>query len=279
MSVRRWQSAFVTAMVLVGVVMSGCTSPGKPFSYLDVKISLGPSASPVQPVVGQATSINFTIRNTWNQPLTAVAWEIRENTDPLVPTSGAVIATGVTDIVAFGSSAQTFALGGLAKGTHTYAVTVDPANVIAEQNETNNTTQLSVLVADQDLSFGSPAPLITWPSSPNITDQPTLTFTILDTVNIAQTTPIAVSVPYTITVNGVALAPIAIVATPASPVSINPTGITPPVTVTQLVTVTLPALGSVGSFVYIITLSPAAGDDSVTTNNIATVVVSIPAPG
>ncbi len=275
-SVRRWQSVVIAAMVLIVVIMSGCTSPGTPFSYLDVKISVGPSASPAQPVVGQATSINFTIRNTWNQPLTGVAWELRENTDPLVPTSGAIITSGVTDIVAFGSSAQTFALGGLAKGTHTYAVIVDPANVIAEQNETNNTAQLSVLVADQDLSFGSPAPVITWPSTPNITDQPTLTFTILDAVNVAQTTPIAVSVPYTITVNGVTLLS-PITATPASPVSINPIGITPPVT--QVVTVTLPPLGSVGSFVYIITLSPAAGDDSVTTNNIATVVISIPAPG
>jgi hypothetical protein len=54
-SVRRWQSVVVAAMVLVAVVMSGCTSPGTPFSYLDVKISVGPSASPAQPVVGQAT--------------------------------------------------------------------------------------------------------------------------------------------------------------------------------------------------------------------------------
>jgi hypothetical protein len=45
------------------------------------------------------------------------------------------------------------------------------------------------------------------------------------------------------------------------------------------VTVTLPALGTAGSFIYTITLSPAAGDDSVTTNNITTVVVSIPASG
>jgi CARDB len=203
-----------------------------------------------------------------------VAWEIRENSDPLVPTSGPIIASGVTDIVAFGSSAQTFALGGLAKGTHTYAVIVDPTNVIAEQNETNNTARLSVLVADQDLSFGSPAPLITWPSTPNITDQPTLTFTILDTVNVAQVAPSAVSVPYAITVNGVALSLIA--PTPTSPVTMTPVGVTPPVT---QVIVTLPALGTAGLFIYTITLSPAAGDDSVTTNNITTVVVSIPASG
>lgn len=275
MSVRRWQSVFVAAMVLIAVVVSGCTSPGTSFAYLDVKISVGPSTSPAQPVVGQPTAINFTIRNTWNQPLTGVAWELRENSDPLVPTSGPVIASGVTDIVAFGSSAQTFALSGLTKGTHTYAVIVDPANVIAEEVEINNAAQLFVLVADQEISFGSPAPVILWPSSPNITDQPTLTFTILDTVNIAQVAPSAVSVPYAITVNGVALSPIA--ATPASPVTITPTGVTPPVT--QVVTVTLPALGSAGSFIYTITLSPAAGDDSVTTNNVTTVVVSIPASG
>ena len=271
-SVRRWQSVLVAAMVLIAVVVSGCTSPGTPYAYHDVKVSVGPSASPAQPVVGQATSINFTIRNTWNQPLTGVAWELRENTDPLVPTSGAIITSGVTDIVAFGSSAQTFALAGLTKGTHTYAVIVDPANVIAEEVEINNTAQLSVLVADQDISFGSPAPVITWPSTPNITDQPTLTFTILDTVNVAQVAPSAVIVPYAITVNGVALSPIT-----ASPVTINPTGVTPPVT--QVVTLTLPALGSAGSFIYTITLSPAAGDDSVTTNNVTTVVVSIPASG
>ena len=275
MSTQRWQSAFVTAMVVIAVVVSGCSSPGTPYAYLDVKISVGPITSPAQPVVGQTTTINFTIRNTWNQPLTGVAWELRENSDPLLPTSGPVITSGVTNIVAFGSSAQTFALGGLAKGTHTYAVIVDPANVIAEEVEINNTAQLSVLVADQEISFGTPAPVITWPSSPNITDQPTLTFTILDTVNVAQIAPSAVSVPYSITVNGVALSPIA--ATPTSPVTMTPVGVTPPVT--QVVTVTLPALGSAGSFIYTITLSPAAGDDRVTTNNITTVVVSIPASG
>ena len=273
--VRRWQSVMVAATVLIAVVVSGCTSPGTSFAYLDVKISGSPSTSPAQPVVSQATSINFTIRNTWNQALTGVAWELRENTDPLVPTSGSVVTSGVTDIVAFGSSTHTFALGGLVKGTHTYAVIVDPANVIAEEVENNNTAQLSVLVADQEISFGSPAPVITWPSSPNITDQATLTFIILDTVNVAQTTPSALSVPYAITINGVALSSIA--ATPTSPVTITPTGVTPPVT--QVVTVTLPALGSAGSFIYTITLSPAAGDDRVITNNITTVTVSIPASG
>ncbi|HEX3135570.1 MAG TPA: hypothetical protein VHX44_18555, partial [Planctomycetota bacterium] len=141
-------------------------------------------------------------------------------------------------------------------------------------------TTLTLLVADQDLSFGSPAPTITGPGGAALTSadtatQLTLTFTILDTINAAQATPTAVDVPYAILLNGVAVTPVS--ASLSSPVQVDPTGVTPPIT--QVVTVTLPATGSAGSFVYTITLSPADGDDSVTTNNAATVIVTIPAPG
>ncbi len=273
---RFWMSMVVMVVALTSVLMTSCTSPGTPFSYLDLKTTFGASASPAQPVVGQATTINFTVRNTWNQPLNAVAWELRENSDPLLPTSGTVIASGTADIPAFGSSAQSVLVGGLTKGTHTYAVIVDPLNAVAEQDETNNTSQVSVLVADQDILFGTPAPTITGPggaalTSADTTTPLTLTFTVLDTVNAAQTAPGAVNVPYTIMLNGVDIAP-----APAT-VTIDPTAVTPPVT--QVVTVTLPATQSAGSFVYVITLAPAAGDDSVTTNNTATVIVTIPAPG
>jgi CARDB len=270
MGARIWLSAFVVVIALIG-----CTSPGSKFSYKDVKVSFGPSASPVQPVAGQATTISFTVRNTWDKPLTGVAWELHETgTSP-------AIATGTVDIVAFGSTSQTFIIASPTKGTHTYEVVVDPANSIAEQDETNNTSAtLTVLVADQDISFGSTAPTITGPGGAALTSadtatQLTLTFTLLDAVNVAQTSPIAVDVPYGILLNGVAVTPVS--ASLASPVHVDPTGITPPVT--QVVTVTLPATGSAGSFVYTITLSPADGDDSVTTNNTATVVVTIPAPG
>lgn len=269
-------SAPVLATVLIATLMAGCTSPGTPFAYLDLKVSIGPVATPLQPVVGQATTLGFNLRNTWNQPLTGVAWEVHQNSDPLLPTSGPVIASGTVDLPAFGASAQSIPIDTTTKGTYTYAVIIDPLNAVAEQDETDNAAQTTVVVADQDLSFGTPAPTITGPGGAALTSADTatpltLTFTVLDTVNAAQTAPGAVTVPYTIVLNGVDITPA------SSTVTIDPTGVTPPVTAT--VTVTLPATGSAGSFVYTITLVPADGDDSVTTNNTATVVVTIPAPG
>lgn len=271
MGARTWLSAFVVVAALIG-----CTSPGTKYAYKDVKVSFGPSATPAQPVVGQATTISFTVRNTWDKPLAGVAWELRET-----GTSPATLATGSADIAAFGSAPQTFIITSPTKGPHTYEVVVDPANAITEQDETNNTSStLALLVADQDVSFGTPAPTITGPGGAALTSadtatQLTLTFTILDTVNAAQTTPVAVDVPYEVLLNGVAVTPVS--ASLPSPVTIDPTGVTPPVT--QAVIVTLPATGSAGSFIYTITLSPAAGDDRVITNNTATVIVTIPAPG
>ena len=83
---------------------------------------------------------------------------------------------------------------------------------------------------------------------------------------------VAINVPYTITSNGVTMAPLS--ATVASPANVDPAGTNP-----LSITLTLPATGSAGSFPYVITLSPAAGDDTNTNNNTVTVVVNIPAPG
>jgi len=268
MGARSWLSAF-----LVAAALAGCSSPGSTFSYKDVKTSFGPSASPTQPVVGQATTISFTLRNTWDKPLTGVAWELRETTDPMnvVVLDGSDVGDPV-DIVAFGSSAQSFIITSPTKGTHTYEVVVDPANSIAEADETNNTSAtLTVLVADQDIAFGTPAPAVVL-GSPASTSSSTLTFTIANTVNPAQTSPDAsVSVPFDITMNGAAIAP-PFVATPSSPATVNANG-------TTNVSVTLPPTNSAGTFVYTITLSPADGDDSNTGNNTSSVTVVIPAGG
>ena len=101
-------------------------------------------------------------------------------------------------------------------------------------------------------------------------DSVTLTFTLTNTVNPAQTVlPAAVSVPFDITLNGAAISP-AFVATPSSPVSVAPNA-------TTAISVTLPATNSAGIFVYTITLSPADGDDNTTTNTTFSVTVIIPA--
>ena len=254
--------------VLTALLCAGCTSPGSPYTYKDVKVSFGPSASPAQPVVGQSTTISFTIRNTWNQPLSGVTWQLWET-----GTAPTQVAQGTVDIVAFGSTAQSQVLTSPTKGSHTYEVRVDTAAAIAEDDETNNTSgTLTVLVADQDIAFStSPAPAFVL-GSPAATSPITLTFTLTNTVNAAQTVlPAAVSVPFDNTLNGAAISP-AFVATPSSPASVAPNG-------TTAISVVLPATGSAGTFVYTITLSPAVGDDSNTSNNATSVTVTIPASG
>lgn len=261
MVLRSWLSLCVIVAV---TLLCGCSSPGTAFAYQDLKVSVGPNASPAQPVIGQATTISFTLRNTWNQPLTDVAWELRETTS-----GSTVLSSGTVDLAAFGSSAQTFVIASPTAGTHTYEVVIDPADAVVEDDESNNTSdELTVLVADQDIAFGTPAPAITWPSTPNTTDQPTLTFVIANTVDDDQASPAAnISVPFDITRNDAA---IAFTATPTSPATVNADG-------TTSISVVLPATGSAGTFEYTITLSPADGDDSNTTNNTVTVTVVIPA--
>lgn len=262
MGPRSWLSLSV---LLLTALLAACSSPGEPFAYLDLKVSGGPGASPSQPVVGQSTTLSFTLRNTWNQPLAGVAWELRETTSGTV-----VIASGMVDLAAFGSSAQSVVIASPTRGTHSYVVVIDPANAVAEADEANNTSStLTLLVADQEIAFGTPAPAIT-PASPTTSDPLTLTFVISNTVNAAQTAPAAsVSVPFDVTLNGAA---VAFTATPTSPASVPADG-------SSAISVSLPATGSAGTFVYTITLSPATGDDRTTGNNTATVTVVIPAPG
>jgi hypothetical protein len=263
MGPRSWLSLCV---LVITVVLVACSSPGDSFAYKDLRISLGPSATPAQPVIGQSTTLAFTLRNTWNQPLTGVAWELRETT------SGSVVLTnGTVDLAAFGSSAHSFVITSPTQGTHTYTVVIDPLDAVNdEQDEGNNTSEiLTLVVADQEIAFGSPAPAVTWPTTPNTTDQPTLSFVISNTVDSDQPSPAAsISVPFSVTLAGNPVG----TPTPSSPATVNADG-------TTAVSVLLPATGSAGSFVYTITLSPADGDDQSTGNNTATVTVVIPASG
>lgn len=268
MGLRSWLCATV---LLTALMIAACSSPGQPFAYLDVRVSAGPTATPAQPVIGESTTIRFTVRNTWNQPLAGIAWELRKTSAP-----ASTLSSGTTDLPAFGSSAHEFVIASPTRGTHTYEVVVDPANLIAEQDESNNTSAtLTLLVADQDIAFSTTsAPTVVWPAmgmgagAPHANDAHTLTFTITNAVNAAQSLPAAtISVPFDVTLNG---GVVAFTATPTSPTNVAMNGST-------AVSVALPATGSAGTFVYTVTLSPADGDDNRTTNNTALVTVVIPA--
>lgn len=272
MGLRSWMCATV---VLTGLAIAACSSPGTPFAYRDLNVSLGPTSSPAQPATTQTSTISFTLRNTWNQAVTGVKWQLRNITDPLNPVVEDEDDTVV--IAAFGRTVIDVPLGTQSAGTRIYEVVVDPDNTHPEEAETNNTSAaLTVITADQDIAFGTPAASIT-PTSPTSAQDLTLTFTISHTVHAALTPPgSAVSVPYSITVQNtpddtpVAVVPVS--ATPASPANVDPAGTNP-----QPVSVTLPATGSAGTFIYTITLSPADGDDSNPANNTTTVTVLVPA--
>lgn len=274
MGPRSWLSL---SIVLVTTVLVACSSPGQAFAYKDLKVSSGPGISTLQPAVDQDVTFSFVLRNTWNQPLTGVAWELRET-----GTTPGLVASGTSDIAAFGSSSQSHVLAGpLPKGTHTYEVVIDPANTVAEQDEGNNTSgTLTVVVADQDIAFSGPA-VVTPGSAPSPppSGQPfTIAFTLTNTLNANAASPGgAITVPYEIT--------------DSSDTVVTPTNPVPPLTVsvpggttgspgTATVTVTMPATGSAGRFIYTITLWPAndsAGDDGNLGNNTLTVTVDIPA--
>jgi CARDB len=261
----RWA---LLAVLMTGIFIVSCSSPGEPFAYKDIKFSAGPSA-PVSPTTTQAVTISFTIRNTWDQELSAVPWELHLTASDPVIAAVNPINSGTVTIPAFGSITQSINLGILPKGSRTYEVRLDPANVINEEVETNNIGQVTVFVADQDISFGTAVPTITVDAgSPPASQTLTATFSILHTVNTVAPAPaaVAISVPYTFTLNGV------VVLTASATVD-------PAVTNPLPITVSLPATGSAGTFPYILTLSPAAGDDSNLNNNSVTVIVSIPASG
>jgi CARDB len=251
--------------------LTSCSSPGQTFTYKDAKASTALTAAPTGPNSVQAITLSFTLRNTWNQPL-SVPWQIKQFVPPADPlTSGTIIASGTADIAAEGSSPLTHALSTLTPGSYSYALVLDPANSIAEDDETNNVSQTTVLVANQDITFGSPAPAFTL-GSPAATSPITLQFSLQHTHTSATPAPTAtaVSVPFTIQLNGAPITPIS--ATPASPITSNPASAIP-------VSITVPATNSAGVFPYVIQLAPAVGDDSNTNNNSATIFVVIPSAG
>jgi CARDB len=251
----------------------GCSSPGQPFAYKDIKASVALSASPSQPNTAQSVSLAFTLRNTWDKPLT-VPWQIKSFVPPASPiTSGTIITNGSKYISEEGSASLTHVVGTLTPGSYSYALIIDPDNSIDEHDETNNISQTTLLVANQDISFGTPLPTFTL-GSPAATSQIMVQFSLLHTHTTATTAPTAaaINVPITVKLNGTLVTPISV--NPVSPVTVDPASTNP-----VPVSVTLPATNAAGIFPYTIELSPADGDDSNTNNNSTTISVVIPSAG
>ncbi len=274
----------VSVLAVVALALTGCVSPGQPYTYLDIKFSVLPVLTPAQPTTNQSVSVAFAIQNTWNQDLLGVPYVVYQNSDPLVPTSGTVVVpTTTVDIPAFGSVPVTFTIPAQAAGNYTYSVVLDQAQLFAERDFTDNTATFNVTFADQDISFGTPAPVIndlSNPSNPLHTDPLSVTFYIQNTVNFAQTAPQPVPVTWQVQLNGVVVAGPTTLSVPPSTTTPNPAlppPAVPPVVTPTPVTWALPATGSAGGFTYVIILSCPTGLDSNANDNISEAVFVIPA--
>lgn len=264
---RRYRAVCAAAFALLVVVAIGCTSPGQAYGYLDVKFSGVLAATPAQPAVNKALSLGFTIRNTYNQPLSGITYRVFPVTS-LTPTLtlGTQIGTDVTvSIPAYGSLYQTAAIPAQATaGDYSYAVVLDQSNTIAEQDETNNTAVITLTVADLDIAFGTPSASVdTPPVSPG---DLTLHFVITNTANADAAAPLPANVTYVITIDAVVMPITPVTSTLSSPVTVA-SGVSVPATVTV-------ARPAIGSHTYTITLTSSVSESS-TTNNTAIATVPV----
>ncbi|MBA3707897.1 MAG: hypothetical protein H0W83_03640 [Planctomycetes bacterium] len=104
----------------------------------------GAHANPTSPMPN-AVSVTFAIVNVDPTQADGIPWSVSEG--------GVVIASGTAATVpANGQTSITAGPFSAAIGAHTYVVTVDPANLIAESSETNNTETVTLTVRDPSVA-------------------------------------------------------------------------------------------------------------------------------
>jgi hypothetical protein len=243
---------------MVVLALVACTVPGKPYAYLDVRVSGTVSPAPAWPTPAQAVGFSVAVHCADNAPRT-VAYQVRDITDPLVPVVmtpvGASTPSPVT-VPAFGDVVITVDLGTQPAGIHTYEVMLDPANLLAERYEGNNTATVVIPVSDLDIVFATPAPAVTRPVP--ATGNVDVAFSITNATNPDPTaTPTSSNVTYTITLDGAATVA-------------GPTVVAVAAGATQAVSLSVPDPGA--GHTLTITLSSSVSERSVA-NDVVTLVV------
>jgi subtilase family serine protease/pimeloyl-ACP methyl ester carboxylesterase len=137
--------------------------------------------TPAAPAASQPLQISGTVSNIGNTAATGVAWQLRVD--------GTVVGSGTLATLAAGASSQvTASIGsGLANGRYAAQLTVDPANLIVESNENNNSSAQGFTVGPTpalDLVAGQ---VTIAPSSPTATQPVTLTASVSNIGNTAAT--------------------------------------------------------------------------------------------
>lgn len=261
----------IVLIIFAVLACVGCSSPGTSYGYLDVLIQPSASTSVAQPSTNQPFIITFPVRNTHSQGLT-VAYDIHTNViaDPIIATSGAVAQSGSVAIPAFGTVNVTLSLPIQTAGSHAWSIVLDPSSLITERSEANNTATLRVEVADFDVSFGSPAPLVTVPPSAG---DLTIDFAITNTNNVAAAAPTLADVNVAITIDGSTAVTVTTISSGA-PLAADPLPITVSAGLTVPVRITVPR-PAIGNHTYTIVLTPTVADSNVPNNTTMVVTPSV----
>src|SRR5882672_6374181 len=82
----------IALFAILAVVGAGCTSPGTPYHYKDLKVLPIPLPTPLQPLISDPVTINFAIFNTDSGPVDNVVWRVYLDSPALFPTAGTLLS-------------------------------------------------------------------------------------------------------------------------------------------------------------------------------------------
>ncbi len=211
---------FSLALCVIALGACGSSKKKDPVG-VDLTISGTPTYTPATPTSDDTITVSFTITNSGTKGTANVPWSAYLEGDPIA--SGSVAMLGPAGV----SGVQSFTMHALEGGSHTLSVVVDPANIIAEDNNANNGLSFPVtfttVPAKLDLGFFT-APAVS-PTSPTTNDAH-INFSIRNTDTSATSTT-AINVHWHIYENGVSLGSNTIASIPAGGSQVQSFDLTP----------------------------------------------------
>ena len=185
----------------VAVTATGAESDTLDVSFLIqpptpvVELVAGPiTVTPANPTETDPVSLSGTVTNAGNTAATNVAWQLKVD--------GAVVGSGtIPSVAAAGNATVSVAgLGPYPTGVHTTLLAVDPANLLTEPNEGDNTTSQGFTVSTTPVVELVAGPITVTPANPTETDPVSLSATLTNSGNMA-----AINVAWELKVAGVVL--------------------------------------------------------------------------
>jgi hypothetical protein len=253
--------ALISVYAVFAFLAGGCgeTQTQQP----DFAYTVAPTASNLHPGTTDTEILSFSVINNYFQDFSGMpfsVFDLNSGSPTTAIFTGNVTAFGAGAVVALTATLPPPSVGGL----HTYSVVLDPANLVAESDEANNTANVAPLTyANGDLSFTTANATVA-PASPTVNDPLQFTFGINFVAN--GTAGTVSNLPYTIAEDGVQVF----------------VGNLPALTPNNVTIVTTPALpaATAGAHTYVITIDPnGLLPETDKTNNSQSTPILVSTPG